>query len=412
MKLTKATVEAASPPTDKDQAFYRDDQLKGFALRVTASGVKSFVVETSIGNKVKRITLGRFGVLTAEVARNEAKKMLGQIATGIDPIAERKHAKAKGVTLKEVFIDYLKARKGLKPTTIKDYERVMKEAFAPWINKSILDITKDMVAKRHSTLGEASEARANLAMRLLRALFNFAMNQYEDSQGRSVITENPVKRLSQSRAWFRVERRQNFIKQHELKPWYEGVSKLENDTLRDYLLLMIFTGLRRQEGAQLRWEQVDLKGKTLTIMNTKNHLNHTLPLSEFLVDLLTRRKETASSQYVFPGNGQGGFIVEPRKQMNKVIESTGIQFILHDLRRTFITLAEGLDISAYAVKRLVNHKISHDVTSGYIIADVERLRKPMQQLSDFLCQCMGIKSNAEIIQLHSNAKGVQHEKTA
>jgi len=50
-------------------------------------------------------------------------------------------------------------------------------------------------------------------MRVLRALFNFAAGQYEDSQGKSLITDNPVKRLSQTRAWYRVERRQSFIHQ-------------------------------------------------------------------------------------------------------------------------------------------------------------------------------------------------------
>lgn len=73
----------------------------------------------------------------------------------------------------------------------------------------------------------------------------------------AMIMDNPVKRLSQSRAWYRVERRQSFIKPHELKPWYEGVCQLGNDTLRDYLLLLVFTGLRRQEGAKLKWKQVD-----------------------------------------------------------------------------------------------------------------------------------------------------------
>ena len=76
-----------------------------------------------------------------------------------------------------------------------------------------------MVARRHSKVGERSQARANLGMRVLRALFNFAIGQYEDTQGRSLISDNPVRRLSQSRAWYRVERRQSFIKAHELAPW-------------------------------------------------------------------------------------------------------------------------------------------------------------------------------------------------
>jgi integrase len=99
-------------------------------------------------------------------------------------------------------------------------------------------------------------------MRLLRALFNFAAGKYEDAQGKSLITENPVKRLSQTRAWYRVERRQTFIQSHELKAWHEGVQKLENEGLRDYFMLIMLTGLRRQEAASLRWDQVDLKAKT------------------------------------------------------------------------------------------------------------------------------------------------------
>src|SRR5580700_8158663 len=105
MKLTKAFVDKAEAPRDKDQTFYRDGELKGFALRVTSSGVKSFVVETLIGNKVRRMTIGRYGKVTTEQARIEAKKLLGKIASGIDPVAERKQARAKTVTLREVFED-------------------------------------------------------------------------------------------------------------------------------------------------------------------------------------------------------------------------------------------------------------------------------------------------------------------
>lgn len=78
--------------------------------------------------------------------------------------------------------------------------------------------------------------------------------------------------------------------------------------------------------------------------------------------------------------------------MAHVTKASGIAFTVHDLRRTFITIAESLDISAYALKRLLNHKMTNDVTAGYIIADVERLRKPMQQITDFILKSMGVTS--------------------
>jgi hypothetical protein len=85
--------------------------------------------------------------------------------------------------------------------------------------------------------------------------------------------------------------------------------------------------------------------------------------------------------------------------MNKVMEESSVRFTIHDLRRTFITIAESLDISAYALKRLLNHKMNNDITAGYIISDVERLRPPMQKITDHLLKCMGAIPSAEIIEL-------------
>lgn len=409
VKLTKSFADKVKPIPDKDQAFYRDIELKGFALRVTASGTKSFVVEKIIGNKVRRITLGKYSdALPVEKARRKAQVLLGQIADGIDPIAEKRTTKMRSVSLKQVLDDYMQARKSLKPKTLYDYKRVLDIAFNHWKDKPLTSITKEMVAKQHKKLGhENGEAYANLSMRVLRALFNFASGQYEDSQGRSLITDNPVKRLSQTRAWYRVERRQTFIKSHELADWHAEVQKLTNETLRDYLLLILFTGLRRQEAAQLQWEQMDFKAKTLTIIDTKNREPHTLPLSSYLYDLLIARKGN-DSKYVFPGTGKEGYIIEPRKQMAKVIEASNIQFTVHDLRRTFITIAESLDIPAYALKRLLNQKMASDVTAGYIMLDVERLRKPIQMIADHILLQIEIKK-PQVIHLKS-IQGRKNEK--
>ena len=168
--------------------------------------------------------------------------------------------------------------------------------------------------------------------------------------------------------------------------------------------MILLTGLRRQEAATLKWDQVDLIGKILTVLDTKNRDPHTLPLSNFLHELLMLRKQNQTNEYVFPGTGAAGHIIEPRKQMAKVTQLSDIQFTVHDLRRTFITIAESLDIPAYALKRLLNHKMNNDVTAGYIVADVERLRKPMQLITDYILKCMGVVKSAEILAIQPTKK--------
>ena len=402
MNITKSEVDNLPIPEkgsngQTGQKRYYDAKLKGFGIRVTSGGAKTFFVEKLVKRKLRRMKIGRYGELTTEQARKQAQILLGQIASGIDPLAEKRAEKMRQVTLKEVMTDYLRARKSLKPKTLYDYQRVLEIAFPNWKSKPLISITKDKISKHHEKLGEErGQAYANLAMRVLRALFNFAAGQYEDSDGRSLITDNPVKRLSQTRAWYRVERRQTFIKAHELGHWYSGIKNLKNETLRDYLLLILFTGLRRQEAAKLQWNQVNLKAKTFKVTDTKNKISHTLPITDFLYEMLLKRKENSSNNYVFAGTGESGYIVEPRKQMAKVIKETEIQFTVHDLRRTFITIAESLDIPAYALKRLLNHKMNNEVTAGYIMLDVERLRKPMQMITDYLLLQMGLKQSTII----------------
>lgn len=100
---------------------------------------------------------------------------------------------------------------------------------------------------------------------------------------------------------------------------------MQNETLRDYLLLILFTGLRRQEAAKLKWSEIDLKTKTLKVIDTKNNQPHTLPLSDFLYNLLEQRKQSTTSDYVFPGTGKDGYIIEPRKQMARVTKVSDVQ---------------------------------------------------------------------------------------
>ena len=412
-KLSKTVVDGIQCP-GTGQVLYWDRDLKGFGLRV-GSNTKAYFAEGRVHGRTVRFTIGRHGVFSAEQARTEAREALRLMAKNINPNDDKAEKRAKGATLDDAFKAFEEARgPKLKERTLYDYKRVMRVHFNDWKKKPLTEITKDMVKKRHRKLGEASEAQANLAMRFLRALFNFARGEYDDSKGRPIIVENPVRGLSEARSWYRVERRNTVIKAGDLKAWYDAVQSLKNDhttkkreSVRDYLLLLLFTGLRRQEAARLAWDRVDLKAKTLTVVDTKNRDDHTLPLSDFLFDMLTKRWENAEldkegelvNAYVFPGDGKRGYIVEPRNAMGLVTTESKVEFTLHDLRRTFTTIAEGLDISTYSLKRLLNHRMMQDVTAGYVITNVERLRAPMQQITDFVLRTVGANPSAEVVSI-------------
>lgn len=174
------------------------------------------------------------------------------------------------------------------------------------------------------------------------------------------------------------------------------------EVVKDFLLLVLLTGLRRNEAAKLTWNRVDFKDKTMMIKDTKNHTDHTLPITDFLYDLLLNRKAEAQTKYVFPNENNTGYMTDPKKQIANVVKESGVSFSTHDLRRTFITIAESLDISAYSLKRLLNHKMNNDVTAGYIITDVERLRVPMQKITDYILMQFGLKPTATILPLQKH----------
>jgi len=406
LNFTKRTVDAL-PYSENGRQRYKDSKLPGFFLRVGADK-KVYFVEKKINGRALKYTIGAHGQITTEQARKEAQRLLGQMATGRNPAAEKKAKRQGRITLKTVFGDFLDTRKALSEKTIYDYRRIFEAVFNDWQSKNITEINKDMISRKHKSIGKKNgQAYSNLAMRFLRSLFNFAAGKYETAGGKPLIQENPVKVLSQTRAWYRVERRQTVIKAHELPAWYQAVNDLDNEIFKTYFLVLLFTGLRRNEAATLQWKQIDFKSKTMTIEQTKNKERLVLPLSDYLLGLFSElnnrvEAEKLANYYVFSLGDNSKHLIEPRFQIQKVTEASGVTFTLHDLRRTFISTASSL-VTAYELKQLVNHKNGGDVTADYIISDPDRLRQPMQRVTNKLLQFCGLGQSGKIINFQTTA---------
>lgn len=315
--------------------------------------------------------------------------------------------KCLNVTLRQAFNEFLNIRK-LKERTVKDYNRSMSVAFDDWKDRPVVDITRHMVGKRHEKLGkEQGAAQANQHMRFLRALLNFVAGFHEDSEGGPLLKHNPVQRLSQTRAWYPVERKQTIIKSHQLPNWFKAVSELENQTVRDYLLLLLFTGLRKEEALKIKISQIDLKGRSYEVIDPKNKQSLTLPISNYLLKVIAKRvKHLKKHKYLFPGannknqlDNPDTHLKEPKRGVATVIKQSKVKFTLHDIRRHFATIAESLDFSGYAIKRLINHSVGCDVTGGYIVSDLERLRGPMQKIEDKILSLAKAKEPGKIVKI-------------
>ena len=390
LKLTKSGVEKLpyylpSPQQPKkNQELFWDTELVGFGLRVTGTS-KTYIVEKRVNRRTVRARIGRHNQIPTDKARKIAQKLIYEMTDGKDVNARKQAIQGESITLQQAFDEFLEKR-DLKERTVWDYQRAMNISFKIWKRKRIIDVTREMVSRHYTKLGnQIGKAQANQSMRFLRSLINFAAGQYENGDGKPLIKDNPVSIITQTKTWYRVERRQTIIKNHDLASWFEAVDLLNSDLVKDYLKVLLFTGLRRQEAMKLQWDQVNLKAKTLTVIDTKNRNPLTLPFGTFILKLLKDRKSKATnSLFVFPGSGKTGHLVESKYQTAQVTKESGIKFCLHDLRRVFINTAESLDISSYAVKQLVNHSVNGDVTAGYMVSDPERLRKPMERIETHL----------------------------
>ena len=385
------------PKADKGKRnAYHDDKVNGLTLRVTDTGAKSFLVRRRVNGTPRMNTIGRYPEMTISQAREKAREMINLIENGINPKDQLRDNQSRTITLGKVVSDYMISRgTNLKDNTKKGYISAFNNYLIDWSNTPIAEITRNMVERKHRAITKKSPTRANTIMRHLRAYFNYAMGEYEDASGNPIFIHNPVSRLSHVKAWNREKRKQTVIKTYDLKKWYDAVMELpqhqykdvyleSSEVCRDLFLFILFTGLRRREASTLMWDDIDFKDHSLTIEDTKNHESHSLPLTPFLLDILERRR--SNSPYIFQGTTPHKPINDPKKQLDKVRKLSGVYFNLHDLRRTFITIAESLDINTYALKRLLNHKDQRDVTGGYIITDMERLREPMDKITNYILE--------------------------
>lgn len=412
-------IKKTKNPENARTVIVWDTDLKGFGIRVSRTK-KVYVCQKSVRGKNVRVRLGSLADFrTPEDARASALKILSRLASGenINETNRQKRIKEEirkrnGVTLKQAFERFKEVR-GLKPKTLYDYEKGFDRNFKDWKDLKITEITRQMVSERHQKIKKnvirnrkrkklpidntTGNYEANVNMKFIQSLFTFIMGEYENENGESIVSRNPVQKITQTKTWFKVRRKKSIIKNHEYPEWYKAVMELKNETVKDYFIFQLLLGLRKDEGLKLERKNVDLMAKTIKVNDTKNGEEVLLPMGKYVFKMIRRRlKKVGNHPYVFPSNVRKNKpMAQTRIFVDEIREKTKIYWTLHRLRAGFINMCKRLRLPIYEIKELVNHNIDSDgdVTTGYMVSDPEPLREPMQRIEDELlklCQAEGI----------------------
>ncbi len=347
------------------QAFIRDDQLVGFALRISPKGAKSFVVEGRVNGDMRRFTIGSADRFTVAEARGRAKALLAGMHEGKDPQSARRSARQRSDTLQAMLDAYISA-KGVRETTAEKYRAQMRRSLPDWLDRPIGDITPQMVRLRYEQLLKKSVSEANGVMRVLRAVSRRAIKVLPDREdGSAMMKSVPTDSLAGS--WKNLGRKTSLLEADELPAWWTAVEGVRSDASRRALQALLITGLRVNELLQLKWSDVDLAKQRLTIRDSK-----TTAFTKFIGPELTRwlrawRSSDAQAGPVFD-------VDDLRAALEQAARAGGKRITPHDLRRTFLTFGERAGAPIVTLKMLVNHSTRGDVTLGYIRPSDDDLR--------------------------------------
>jgi integrase len=371
----KSVAKLKAPTASGKQELIWDSELKGFGVLLSGkTNARSYIVQRDVKGRARRVTIGSVAEMSLKQARAEAADAIHALRQGKDP-------KAKDETLAEAVESYIK-RKGakLRPATVTNYRdslRYLKRLE----DLQLRELNPAMIEEQYALIIENfGVGAANNAMRTLRAVYN--------SANRDGRLPNLV-RLQDY--WIKLKPRTGHVKSDDLPRFYAAVAAQPNPVARDYVLMLLFTGLRRRTAAAIRWDDVDFSAGVIRLPaeRMKSGESFDLPMTDLVRDLLIARGAHGREQFVFPSDAKSKHIEEPKSVFALVAQACGIKVTSHDLRRTYATIAER-QVSGIALKGLLHHAAGNDVTSGYVMLSQMELAQAAQAVADRLRELCNI----------------------
>lgn len=422
VRLTVGRVADFKCLTNKSQSFLWDTDAPTLALRASPTGRKTYVFESRLNGATIRVNIGTPAEWTIEAARNKANGLKMLVDNGTDPreiqrqqdvdkAVERAAAAIQAVTVGEVWKLYLAKRqphwgeRHYKDHNIMASAGGEKKSKGTRVGKGLTipgpiypllafrlsELTPETIEAWATKQAKTRPTYGRLAWRCLKAFLTWCGEQ---KQYRILLTANPAKTKKAREAFGKPAVKSGSLERSQLPAWFTAVLNIGNPVAAAYLQTLLLTGARPGEVLGLRWKDINTKWKGLTIRD-KVEGKRVIPLTPYVWHLLTvlpRRNE-----YVFSSpTAKGGALSIPRSHHVCACKVAGLKGLtLHDLRRSFKSLTEWLEIPAGVVAQLMGHKPSATAEKHYTVRPLDLLRVHHERIEAWILQQAGIKFDAK-----------------
>lgn len=423
VNLTAGRIAELKCPPGKSQAFLRDSKCPWLAVRVTASGNKSFVFEAKLHGATVRTVIGDVAAWTIEAARQEANEKKTQVDRGIDPRAlQRQVREAKitqtaedqrrATTVESAWTVYISKgtpprKKAWKPRYVEDLKRAVDPGGQPrkWgkgltkpgplyslMARRLVDVGEDLLRDWYMVEAERGSAQAARALAMFSGFFSWCAKQreYRDLVQRDVAKARHLTDVLPAR-----RSRTDALEASQLRAWFAAALQHPNQTGSTYLIGLLLTGARREELAALKHADVDYRWDKMKIAD-KYGESRVIPMAPHFKRMLQDLPVVEGNPFVFVSNTSAlGRIAEPRSVLDRVLKRAGIGHVtIHGLRRSFSLLAEVAGVPAGAIAQIMGHQPSA-LAERYRPRPMDVLREHMTTIEEFVLRKAGVIRSSE-----------------
>lgn len=386
-RLADSIVKNLSAPAKGNRIEY-DTEVKGFGVRVTAAGSRSFVLNyRNHKGRERRYTIGAFPAWKVAAARAEAAELKKRVDRGDDPLAEIKEQRLAPTVadlcrrFEEDHLPKLRAR------SVEDYRSMLNRYILPSFGRlKVAEVSYQDVDTLHRKITRAGHAyRANRVVAILSKMFSLAIRW-------KWCQDNPTRGIERNQE----PKRHRYLSSDELGRLTLALAKHDDQQAANIVRLLLLTGARRGEVLAARWDQIDLEAGVWTKpgATTKQKTDHRVPLSAPAMRLLADLSASASGEYVFPGRG-APHRVEIKRDWAALCKAADINGArIHDLRHTYASVLASAGLSLPVIGALLGHT-QPATTARYSHLFDDPLRAATERVGAIVTG----KPSAEVIQL-------------